>query len=220
MAQGNAMTLRMEIMKAMMYNKTAWKYFMASGPTSNGTEHVMGLDVEVTQDYPLVSLVTMIAPSPDWFTGIMKRSLCNTTSGMWMDSMTVDMLSPWDAGTDNGTTFTAAVNLTTSPRGNIEQITKSSATDFMNVPDANIMTLGKLLFQRKNKPTMTQCSGEQTYKLTFEATWTMQNHPNGFPSNPHFSPLVVATHTYRYKFWSDMTRASPGVKLVAETGKL
>lgn len=208
----------MEIMKAMMYNKTAWKYFMASGPTFNGTEHVMGLDVEVTRDFSLVSLVTMIAPSPDWFTGIMDMNLCNTTSGTWLDSMTVDMLQPWDAGTDSGTTFTAA-DSATSPPGNIEVITKSSNTDFKNVPQANIMTLGKVMFQRKNKPTMTQCSGEQTYKLTFEATWTMQNHPNGFPSNPHFSPLVVATHTYSYRFWSDMTRASPGVKIVAETGK-
>ena len=61
---------------------------------------------------------------------------------------------------------------------------------------------------------MTQCSGEATYTVKFE----VEIHPNGFPSEAHFSPLVIATHTYRYKMWSDMTRGSPGVKIVAETG--
>ena len=63
-----------------------------------------------------------------------------------------------------------------------------------------------------------QCSGEETYNVKFEGMWTAQSHPNGYPSNPHFSPLVGATHTYRYQFWGDMIRASPGVKIVAETG--
>ena len=58
-------------MKAKMYNKTVWELIKHNGGLVNGTQHVMNINVEVTQDYSLVSLVTMIAPSPDWFTGIM-----------------------------------------------------------------------------------------------------------------------------------------------------
>ena len=197
--------------------KVAWKLFKTSGPTSNGTIHVIGIDVEVTQDFPLVSLVTGIAPSPDWFTGIKKFDLCNNSTGLWKDSWNIDMLVPWDAGTDSRNVFVAKV-APTDPNGKISIITKRSDTPFKNVPGANIPTLGKLMFQRKNKPAITHCSAKQTYNVTFETLWTKETHPNGFPSNPHFSPLVGATHTHRYKLWSDMTWASPGFEEVAETG--
>ena len=203
-------------MARIMYNKTAWKLIksVAIGSTSS----VMNIEVEVTKDFPLVSLVSMLAPSPDWFTGIKKVFLCNTSSGLWLDSWTIDMLHPWDAGTDDGATFDAA-NAATIPPGFITMITKSAPpTSFMQLPGPSIPTMGKMIFTRTNKPLITQCSGEATYTVKFEAKWSVEIHPNGFPSGAHFSPLVIATHTYRYKVWSDMTRASPGVKIVAETG--
>ena len=215
---GITTALENEIKMQMMTNKTVWKHFIASGPT-DGTGHLMGLDVYVSQTFPLVSLVTMLAPSPDWFTGIKKMmDLCDSSTGMWRDGWNVTMLTPWDAGTEEGNTFSMN-NAATDPQGNISMIIKNSDTPFKNVPQANIATLGMLMFQRKNKPVMGKmCSGEQMYKLKFQAMWTEENQPNGFPSGAHFSTIVGATHTYRYKFWSDMTRASPGVKLVAETG--
>ena len=209
-----------EIQGAIDVNKTAWKVIRTSGQIGN-TEQVMDIAVEVTQDFPYVSIITMIAPSPDWFTGIMKTSLCDSSTGKWMDSLNIDKLSPWDAGTDNGTRFNSN-NIETVPPGYITIITKDSDTDFMNLTElSSIPTLGQLMFNRTNKPTMTQCSGEQKYMVKVEALWSKENHMNGFPTaQAHFSPLVIATHTYRYKFWSDMTRASPGVKIVAETGTL
>ena len=187
--------------------------------TISGTESVMNIEVEVTKDFPYVSLVTMLAPSPDWFTGIMKVSLCNASSGMWMDSWTIDDIQPWDAGTDDGATFDAA-NTATTPPGYITQITRNAPpTNFMYLAASAIPTLGKMMFVRQNKPTMNQCSGMYYYTVKFEAKWSQATHPNGWPSGAHFSPLVIATHSYKYKMWSDMTRASPGVKLVAETGE-
>lgn len=104
-ASGNSAALDNELMARIMYNKTAWKLIksVAIGSTSS----VMNIEVEVTKDFPLVSLVSMLAPSPDWFTGIKKVPLCNTSSGLWLDSWTTDMLHPWDAGTDDGATFDA-----------------------------------------------------------------------------------------------------------------
>lgn len=58
------------------------------------------------------------------------------------------------------------------------------------------------------------------YKVTFTGQFTKANHPvQSFPSNPHFSPLVVANHTPNYSMFPVGTIVTRGVKNVAETGK-
>jgi len=58
----------------------------------------------VSREFPLVSLVTMVAPSPDWFVGVDSLSLLD--NGDWVPERTVALL-PWDAGSDDGATFVA-----------------------------------------------------------------------------------------------------------------
>ncbi len=72
----------------------------------------------VSEDYPLVSLVTMIAPSPDWFVGV--NSLPLMQNGEWVD-LTVDLLA-WDSGTDSGLNFTSS-NQDTNPQEPIALVT-------------------------------------------------------------------------------------------------
>lgn len=60
---------------------------------------------EISAGFPLVSLVTMVAPSPDWFVGVSALSLFDGST--WVDERTVPLV-PWDAGTDSGDTFTSA----------------------------------------------------------------------------------------------------------------
>jgi hypothetical protein len=57
---------------------------------------------EIGRDHPLVSLVSMVAPSPDWFVGVDSLSLVE--GGDWVGQKTVT-LYPWDAGTDGGTSY-------------------------------------------------------------------------------------------------------------------
>jgi hypothetical protein len=64
----------------------------------------VSLDLQISDTHPLVTLVSMIAPSPDWFVGVADLPLLR--SNRWVDSLTVD-LRGWDAGTDNGTTYVA-----------------------------------------------------------------------------------------------------------------
>ena len=52
---------------------------------------------QVTRDYPLVTLVSMFAPTPDWFTGVSGLSLLDE-NGNWVKSKVV-LLYPFDAGT-------------------------------------------------------------------------------------------------------------------------
>jgi hypothetical protein len=73
----------------------------------------------LTDAHPLVSLVTMIAPSPDWFVGVHAYPLLE--NGVWVDNRVVELFA-YDAGTDSGTNFNSA-NLNTSPKEPISLIT-------------------------------------------------------------------------------------------------
>ena len=55
--------------------------------------------------HPYASVAAMVAPSPDWFTGVSQVALMK--DGKWIDSITLTLYA-WDAGTDNGTTYKAA----------------------------------------------------------------------------------------------------------------
>ncbi len=60
--------------------------------------------------------------------------------------------------------------------------------------------------------------GTATYELTFTSTWTANSHPDGYPSNPHFSPLIGGTHNSSVQFWRTGSTASNGIKQMAELG--
>ncbi len=59
--------------------------------------------VSVNRTHPLISLLTMLGPSPDWCTGVSGQSLCKADC-TWVKNLTV-FLYPWDAGIREGTTY-------------------------------------------------------------------------------------------------------------------
>ncbi len=59
----------------------------------------------ISSQFPMVSAVAMIAPSPDWFAGAANVNLLE--GGQWVSSKSVD-LSAYDSGGDDGTTYKAA----------------------------------------------------------------------------------------------------------------
>ena len=81
----------------------------------------VSLTFDVSADFPLVTLVSMIAPSPDWFVGVSALPLFE--EGAWVDRVVVDLLA-YDAGTDSGTAYTSP-NQPTQPKVDITQITAS-----------------------------------------------------------------------------------------------
>jgi hypothetical protein len=60
--------------------------------------------VQVDSAHPLVSVVAMIAPSPDWFTGVTNLNLME--NGAWVASRTLEF-NAYDSGGDDGTTYKA-----------------------------------------------------------------------------------------------------------------
>ena len=59
------------------------------------------LSIEVDSDFPFVTLVSMIGPTPDWFVGVSALSLRD--KGAWVETLSVDLF-PYDAGSDSGDT--------------------------------------------------------------------------------------------------------------------
>mgnify|MGYP000524084015 CR=1 FL=1 len=63
-----------------------------------------------------------------------------------------------------------------------------------------------------------RCEGAVEYKLTFVSTWSAETHPESFPTEPHYSKLVGATHQFYGQVWSPGQLASTGIKGIAEQG--
>lgn len=99
--------------------------------------------VSVDHHRPMVSLVSMIAPSPDWIVGVDSYSLC--VGNQWIPNATYD-LHLWDAGTDSGKRFQSR-NAATHPRQPITRIT--ATTSHLSESMAGVhRRLGQMIFRR------------------------------------------------------------------------
>ena len=116
---------------------TAERVFRAGG--SLGSPGTDSLEFDVSQAFPLVTLVSMIAPSPDWFVGV--SGLVLFENGNWVDERRVALV-PWDAGTDSGVTFTSA-DVVTVPRQPITAIVTAPLS-----PGGLVTPLGTFTFTR------------------------------------------------------------------------
>ncbi|WP_299333979.1 spondin domain-containing protein [uncultured Psychroserpens sp.] len=67
-------------------------------------------NVVVSTDYPLLSLVSMIAPSPDWMIAIDAINLRDGNT--WRNEIIIPLF-PYDAGTDSGTMYGSPNQVTT-----------------------------------------------------------------------------------------------------------
>ena len=72
--------------------------------SATGTINIIGLEVD--EDFPLLTLVSMIAPSPDWMIAINSINLRNNDT--WIENDIVIDLFAYDAGTDNGMNYNSA----------------------------------------------------------------------------------------------------------------
>ena len=61
-------------------------------------------DLELTPELPFVSTISMIAPSPDWISGISSFRPVDAVDGVWYEFFEVATY-PWDAGTEMGDTY-------------------------------------------------------------------------------------------------------------------
>lgn len=96
----------------------AYEIINGSG-LSTGLGTITLNDIGVDKDFAYISLITMIAPSPDWVAQINNLKLTNGVNN-WFPSISVDVYAT-DVGTDSGTTYTSA-NDNTNPPENIHSL--------------------------------------------------------------------------------------------------
>lgn len=108
-----------------------------TGPFPAGVAYVF--PQPMARDYPLVTLVSMIAPSPDWFAGVDSLSLI--ANGEWVTNLTVTLYG-LDAGTDSGASYGSADQVTV-PRGVVARF-----TGFPAIQNGVIVPFGTFTFTR------------------------------------------------------------------------
>jgi len=80
--------------------------------------------VRMSPTNKFLTTISMIAPSPDWFTGFYDFSPVNDLTKTWYSEFVIETY-PWDAGTEDGDTFSGA-NGATDPREPIFRFTSAN----------------------------------------------------------------------------------------------
>ncbi len=109
---------------------------LLSGGGINPSPGTVNLTFEISMAHPLVSLTSMIAPSPDWFVGVHDLNLF--ANGSWASELVVPLF-PYDAGTDDGATYTSA-NSASNPAVGISRITGAPLSVGGSVPPLGTFT--------------------------------------------------------------------------------
>ena len=96
--------------QAFISNGTGSK--LISGAGINSSPGDVSLEFEITSTHSLVSVVSMLAPSPDWFIAVSNINLIENNDWVASKTITVDI---YDSGTDDGSTFLSPDFLTLPP---------------------------------------------------------------------------------------------------------
>jgi hypothetical protein len=135
---GQKTTLLNEIAPAIT-NGTAHFQLSGGGISPSPGSVSLTFPQAMRRDFPLVTLVSMIAPSPDWFVGV--DSLNMIENGQWVTNKIVTLYGK-DAGTDSGTSYSSPDQVTV-PRSVVTQF-----TGFPAIQDNVIVPVGTFTFTR------------------------------------------------------------------------
>ena len=113
---GNNSEFESEINASIMSNNSEQLINVTSVNTATGSVTISNLEID--QQYPLLTLISMIAPSPDWFIALNSYDL--RQGGNWVSNATIDLFA-YDAGTEEGTAY-STTNAATIPQENITSL--------------------------------------------------------------------------------------------------
>ena len=184
---GTTGTFKSEINAAMLNALAVIEQSIASGGTATAT-----VDITLTTDHPLVTLTSMVAPSPDWFVGVSGLSLRNTADDGWQESLTVELF-PYDAGTEEGTEF-SLTNDATSPQGTIASIKGTGkfsnepiATLVFDLLAAPVITTTSPILVPENETAVATLTASDDDTPIADLTWTIPSGADGGADADHFT---------------------------------
>jgi len=135
---GATSTLVSEIQTAAAQGDASGSTIVGSSFASPGVSVVQ---FDVNREFSRLTLVSMLAPSPDWFVGVAGLPLFE--NGHWREQVTV-VLFTYDAGSDSGTTFLSANDDTVPPEPIVKIATAPLADDTGYQPPVGTYTLSIL----------------------------------------------------------------------------
>lgn len=91
---------------------------LISGGGISRSPGMVSVEFTIHSEFPLVTIVSMLAPSPDWFVAVENVALVD--KNVWVKQKVVPVVM-YDAGTDAGITYQSS-NQIENPYKNIEQI--------------------------------------------------------------------------------------------------
>lgn len=136
--RGQQATLVSEIQAVVPSGKAL--FTMTATGLNSPAQRIITFPRATTRDFPLLTLCSMVAPSPDWFVGVNGLSLVGP-DGEWIAEQTV-ALHGYDAGTDSGATFTSP-DLATQPRSVVKRF-----TDYPELIDGELVPFGTFTIRR------------------------------------------------------------------------
>ena len=188
--------------------------------------------ITLTPAHPLVTLVTMVAPSPDWFVGVAGLSL-RSMQNEWLASHSVDLF-PYDAGTEEGTEFSLN-NVATDPQGTITSIKgmgKFSDEPIARLTFTKVDEAGSVAFFPEQpqvgtvlRATLSDPDGEVRFvtwrwaRSSDQATWTFisrATQADYTPTDSDRSQYLRATATYTDGEGSGKTAEAVSAYVVGE----
>ncbi|CAG9857851.1 unnamed protein product [Phyllotreta striolata] len=144
---GNTRMLESELKSKSEHIRTIIKARGVSYPNITGRTFAV---FRVDNRHHLMSIVSMIEPSPDWIVGVSGLELClrNCT---WIESKILN-LYPWDVGTDDGLTYLSP-DQPSSPRQPIRRLKINSPNDprspFYDTTGQQMKPLARLIISRQ-----------------------------------------------------------------------
>ncbi|XP_015119117.1 uncharacterized protein LOC107042558 [Diachasma alloeum] len=156
----------------------------------------------VDSNHTLVSIVSRITPSPDWFIGVDSFQLC--IDGDWIDTVTVE-LDPLDAGTHEGITFTAMHQHQRSwPQNLAYRITSrypahpAASFNYPNLP--RLPPIATLTFTKLKEYSLTGVYHQDQVEMEFVSIEGASSRYS--PVNEAISKTVVAVADHqKYGYW-------------------
>jgi len=107
------------------------------GQLEEDTGHTSQLEMDT--DHRLISTISKITPSPDWFSGL--NSYSPVKDDMWLSSFTVESF-PWDAGSEDGTEYNG-INDATEPLMKSSRFTDTDPGVFLNTDEDVVLPVAQ-----------------------------------------------------------------------------
>ena len=159
--------------------------------------------IQVTNFHPLLSSISMIACSPDWFSGFYNLDMRSHTTNTWYKTVQIQVY-PFDAGTENGDDY-KCVNSATVPQEPITQLSIDTIPSmfttgvFLNQEATTVLPVGEWTCNLQNEPecnilgkpcvTGLECCSEICLPLSTP-------NPTPTPTASEFPTLYPSTSNY------------------------